>query len=316
MKKVKARTVLDEILRAFGKKMADLRFQSSFTLATFKDAHVALTDRIRRLKNFSKRHSTKESKRVLPVMWNAAPAVDLTSDACRAFSIGAQKAEDEELLAILVSNLNYQHLWLFVNAYEIYETYFKDLYGALGYLDRKIWRGCDFGKAREDQIKSKQLAWFQEQVRRTVAKHNIKEILSALRSGLDHFERFEQRNPLSLDVCFWTGVATLFRHVIVHSNGHIIDSDLVPALQEHTGHSFSGSSSGRMKLTAVRKYLRKRHEHWELWLIDERRLKPPYHFVNKPLFDMVEILTNHACLAYKLALRHFQHLPFWERQAK
>jgi hypothetical protein len=176
---------------------------------------------------------------------------------------------------------------------------------------------CDFGKTRPNEIGHKHLEWFLEQVRSGIGKNNIQEILSVLRETIADFEKFEASNCLSLDMRLWTAVAGLFRHRVVHSKGRILHSYLIPALKKSTGHSFcSSKASPSKKLASIKRYLRKNDDHWELQLIDETRLKPPYHFVQKPLFDMVDILTNHACLAYAQALRHFGHVPFWQQGRK
>jgi hypothetical protein len=103
MKKSKAKNILDKVILSFGKKIAAIRFESTFTISSFGDARVALTKRIKTLKD------TGQLK--FRGMWSAAPATDLTRSDRFSFALGAQQAQDRELLQILVSNLNNQHLW-------------------------------------------------------------------------------------------------------------------------------------------------------------------------------------------------------------
>ena len=129
-------------------------------------------------------------------------ATDLSDPISQSFPLGRGKAEEGELLDALVANLNSQHQWLLAYAYEAFERYYKDLYGAIGYLDRNIWRGSDFGKERIKDLKNKKFHWFQEQARVTIAKTNIKEILGVLREKIAGFESHEKSNPKGVDYQF------------------------------------------------------------------------------------------------------------------
>lgn len=291
MKKSQAKATLDPIFHEFGQRLALIQFESWFTVMNFKDLYRHL-------------RSTNQT------MMSFADATNLSKSKLSFFSIGSRRLQDKELSKELKFSLNQQHLWLFASAYEIYEAYVKNLYSALGYLDRRLWRCEDFGSISVTEIVQKQLPWFQKRVRESVAKHNIKEILSVLRSRLPSFKERERKNCLKTDMTFWIGLVSFFRHVIVHNYGIVERSSFWDRLEKASGHVLTGGGASIQKKRAfVEKFLRKNGQDYRIWIIDVRRPTQP----NASLFGTIlNRLSSHAYLAYHEAAVHFGFKPFRE----
>jgi hypothetical protein len=299
MKKTQAKQIIDGQINRFGEEIAAVRFESMFSVYSFKDAHESLTRRVETLK--------------FQEMWTAVPAKDVTQSPPAFVSIGGRRAKDQELINILIDNLNNQNLWLFVLAYEALERFYKDFYAALGYLDRNLWLCSDFGTVKIGDLRAKDLQWFQAQVRKTVAKHNIDGILQSLRNSFPNFAKAESGDVFDLKM--WFGVAALFRNVIVHSDSRIAKEELTQRLEKATGLSFTGErESVKMRWRLVHRYIRLSGNYYELEAINRSMTRPPYHLINSPVDSLIEKLTSHAYLAYKVAMIHFGQQPLWERQ--
>lgn len=273
---------------------------------------MPLAARVKKLKDFSDEHERKTGKAVFREMWTAVPASDVRQSPPGYIAVGAKGAKDEQILAALIENLNSQNLWLQVSVFEAYEKFFKDFYGALGYLDRNLWRCSDFGDTSPGELSGKDITWHQAQVRKTIARHDIKAILSRLRDILPVFADHES-GP-EVDLRMWVGVAGAFRHCIVHSRASLPESDVTSMLEKASGESFTGKKKEVcMRRAIVGRYFRFEDGVCHLEGIDRRQLKPSYAFVNKPTTDLMEKLVSHAALAYSAALMHFGRQPFWER---
>ena len=316
MKRSQAEPKLDAAFLSFGEAIAAYRFDSNFSVTSFKDAHTPLVARVKTLKEFSDQHEHKTGKAVFREMWTTVPASDVRQSPPGYIAVGAKGAKDEQILAALIENLNNQNLWLQVSAFEAYEKFYKDLYGALGYLDRNLWRCSDFGEASLDEFSQKDIAWHQAQVRKTIARHDIKQILARLRAVLPVFAERETGPDANLRM--WVGIAGAFRHIIVHSRASLPEPDVTAMLEKASGESFTGKKKEvRMRRAIVHlKYLRTADGMCSIEGIDRRQLKPSYAFVNKPTLDLMEKLVSHAALAYSASLMHFDRKPFWERDQK
>lgn len=284
---------MDAILHAYGEAIAAYLFDSNFSVNSFKNALAtgsALCGR----------------------MWTAVPATDVRYSPPRLVLVGEKGAQDEQILAAMIENLNNQNLWILVSAFESYEKFFKDFYGALGYLDRNLWLCSDFGDTSLGELDGKDMAWHQEQVRKTIARHDIKPILSRLRKV---FPVFADREAGPDDYLrMWVGIAGAFRNCIVHARAALPKSDVTHELEKACGESFTGKKEEVvLRRVSVGRYFRFEGEICHLEGIDRKQLKPSYVFVNKPTTDLIEKLVSHAALAYSAALMHFGRKPFWER---
>jgi len=315
MKRSQAESNLDAIFLEFGKAIAAYRFDSNFSVTSFKEAHQPLAEKVEKFKQFFDGHELKKNKAVFHQMWTAVLANDVRHSPPIYITVGAKGAKDEQILSALIDNLNSQNLWLQVSAFESYEKFFKDFYGVLGYLDRNLWLCSDFGATSLNKLSEKPISWYQVQVRKTIGRHDIKQIIDRLRNALPVFADRETCPDLNLKM--WVGIAGAFRHRIVHSQASLPEVDVTGMLEKASGESFTGTKKDVLKRKAmVAPYLRFEDGVCHLEGIDRRQLEPPYHFVNKPTTDLMDMLVSHAALVYSSALMYFDKEPFWDRNKK
>ena len=167
---------LNAVLLSFGESIASYRFASYLSCKTFNEAKEKLDSQINK-------YSVN--------LWAAASASDVRKSPRALIEIGAKGASNEQVLKTLSDNHNHQNLWIMVSAFEAYEKFLKDLYGALGYLDQSLWRCEDFGNIKISQLNDKDKTWFVDRVRQTIAINSTKKITARLR---DNFPSFEARN--------------------------------------------------------------------------------------------------------------------------
>lgn len=309
MRTLEAETVLDEVILALGNRLAQIRFESLFSVSTFVEAHKYLSHMSRITQSRTPREPTGHRFRH---MWAAMSAMDVRAWPPTSIAIGGKQAQDEQFVEILVENLNGQHLWLLVQAFEALEEYYKNLYAALGYLDTDLWFCDDVGHVRVPDVAMNDLCWFQGQVRKTVARHNVDRILKNLRALFPQFATIEMNE---INLAMWFDVATFFRHLIVHGQAQIPEADLVPRLSKATGHSFTCQSGEFADLYfSVISYFEKRGAVCYLNFIERDNIRPPYHGIGDRFERLTSKLGSHACLSYALALTHFGKRPFWERE--
>ncbi len=302
MKRSQSRKVLDQVLHSFAQHIASVQFEAYMSSSGFADAHKEF----RAALNNRPAHQANKRARYRQV-WTAVPILDLRqADICNV-AIGAHGARDEDLLEALVIRYNHQLQWLLATAYEAYEAFFKGLYGALGYLDRNLWRCSDFGAVPIPDIAGKDVPWFQAQARQSIARHNIREVLSVVREKLPAFADKERNNALGYDLVFWIGAIETFRHIVVHSQGQIEKTALWTAIQKKTGHSMQGN-----KKAGIRAFLSTSGNQYAIWLVSRGQLHGPYHQIDRKLQELLKILGSHAALAYSTALVHFGKQPLWE----
>ena len=240
MKRHEAVKTLDAVFTQLTAQLTKTRFEATFVTSLFKDTIIQLEESLQTGKEFKK---SKDLDISVMGLWVALPVVDLTAPKTEWFSAGATKAEEDEILATLIRNLNTQHQWLLVEAFEILENYLKDLYGVLGYLDRSLWRCSDFGNITPTEISGNDLEWHKNQVRKTV-KHNTKEIRKRLSDTIDGVSNYLSSNCRRHNYNFLIGCIETLRHVIVHSSGQIDWNDLLGAVSKNTGESLTGNAEG------------------------------------------------------------------------
>lgn len=309
LRTLEAETILDELILALGDRLAQIRFESLFSVSTFVEAHKYLSDMSRITQSRTPREPTGHRFRH---MWAAMSAMDVRAWPPTSIAIGGKQAQDEQFIEFLVENLNGQHLWLLVQAFEALEKHYKDFYGALGYLDTNLWFCDDMGHTRVPDIPMNDLSWFQGQVRKTIARHNVDGILKNLRALFPQFATIETNE---VNLALWFNVAAFFRHLIVHGQAQIPEADLVPKLTKATGHSFTCQSREFADLHfSVVSYFENRGGTCHLKLVERDKIRPPYHGIGDRFERLISKLGSHACLSYALALTHFGKRPFWERE--
>jgi hypothetical protein len=300
--------VLDGLFLALGERFAQIRFESLFAASTFTAAHQEMTQLAVLSQQTQPNAATGHRFRH---MWAAMPAMDVRQWPPTSIAIGGRQAQDDEFISMLIENLNGQLLWLLVQAFEGIEKHYKDFYAALGYLDENLWQCADFGNARIPELAGFPLTWFQDQVRRTVGRHNVDGILNNLRRL---FPAFAAAETNQIDLGLWFDAAAFFRHMIVHGQARIPEAELIPRLAEATGHSFTGHT----REVALRNWSMVSHFElhggiYTLWLVDRNRVRPPYHGLDDRFDRLLNKLASHAALTYATVMQHFGRQPFWER---
>ncbi len=311
MRTADVQPVLDALILGLGERLSQIQFDSLFAAATFKEGHAEL---VQQTEHFAQRASGTAQNHGYRQMWAAMTATDVRGDDPVWIAIGGRQAQDEEFVAMLVENLNGQLLWLLVQAFEAIEKFYKDFYGALGYLDERLWQCADFGNVRLPELTALSLSWHQDQVRRTIGKHNVDGILNSIRRVFPSFAAAETNVTRNVDLALWFDAAAFFRHMIVHGRASIPEADLVPRLTEATGQSFTGKDkSVIMRKWSMVSHFELHNGVYSLWLVDRATLRPPYHAVASRLERILHELASHAALAYAIAMGHFGQIPFWER---
>lgn len=313
MKRSQAIRVLDRIILELSKEIATVHFESFFIINQFKVAIGELRDSLKRAKRIKKNHDIQTP---LVGLWTAHYFNDLSDPDFPFFSLGKKSAQENELIQVLVKNMNLQHQWLLVQAYEAFESFYKNLYGALGYLDMSIWRGSDFGNIRIKDAKNKNLFWYKNTAKRTIGKNSIREILNVLRANLEDFESFEKAKKTKTNHKFNIGLVEAFRHIIVHAGGKIETLKLFEAVEQKTGHSLNGNSkSVSDKRTMIASFLETDGDKSIICLTDKKRLLAKNNNAQPSnLFKtLLEYLSNHSALAYSQSIRRFGYEPIWKR---
>jgi hypothetical protein len=313
MKRRDAVKTLDATFTKLTNELTKTRFEAEYVTSLFKGTITQLEDSLQTAKEFKKSKALDSS--VVMGLWIALPIVDLTASKIEWLSVGTTKAEDDEILDALICNLRTQHQWLLVEAFEILESYLKDLYGVLGYLDRSLWRCSDFGNITPAEIGDNDLEWHKNQVRKT-AKNNTKEIRKRISDKIDGVSNYLSNNCRQRDYSFLIGCIETLRHVIVHSSGLIDWNDLLDAVSKNTGEVLTGDKKGPKSL---RKFLRSFVDSTmiesvvEITLINKANIQPPFHFINKPFLYLLEHIGSYGALLYSQSLRHFGKEPYWCR---
>lgn len=312
MKGHEAVKALDAVFTELTAQLIKMRFEATFVTSLFKDTIIQLEESLQAAKDFKRSKNLDAS---VMGLWVALPIVDLTATKADWFSVGSTKVEEDEILSTLIHNLNKQHQWLLVEAFESLETYLKDLYGVLGYLDRSLWRCSDFGNITPTEISGNDLEWHKKLVHKTFSQNtkNIRNIMTDKITGLSDYL---SNNCRRRDYDFLIGCIETLRHVIVHSSGKICWNCLLKGVSKNTGKTLSGDKKGPKSL---RQYLHELTESSvngsmvEITLINKANLHPPFHFVNQPFLQILEHLGSYGALLYTQSLRHFNEQPNWIR---
>lgn len=309
MRPAEVQPVLDELFLGLGKRFAQIRFESMFVVSTFAAAHQEMTQLASLTKQRQPNAATGHRFRN---MWAAMPAMDVRQWPPISIAIGGRQAQDEEFIFMLIENLNGQLLWLLVQAFEAIEKYYKDFYGALGYLDNNLLQCSDFGNVRIPELADLSLVRYQEQVRRIIGRHNVDDILNNLRRVFPAFAKAETNH---IDLKLWFDAAAFFRHMIVHERACIPKAELLPRLAKATGHSFTGHTQEvKKRFFLMVSHFELQSDTYSLLLIDRNCLRSPYTGLNDRFDRLLNKLSSHAALTYATAMEHFGQQPFWERQ--
>jgi hypothetical protein len=313
MKKAKAIKTLDKIFNELAGQLTKIQFKSSFVTSEFINSIRPLQESIARAKELRRDKNLPNS---VIGLWVALPIVDLTSSKQEWFSIGKEKAEEDELLATLISNLDTQQQWLLVEAFEVLERYIKDIWGALGFLDKSLWQCSDFGDIMPSEIGRMNLQWHMTQVRKTIAKHNTKKIREYFRNKITGIGEYESSNNRGYDYSFIVGCIEALRHIIVHSSGEMSLQSIYDTIEKQTGKSLDGNKESPLSLRHfVDNFIKTQRisSKAKITLINEKNIREPFHQVDKPLLSLLEHLGCYCALIYTKSIEHFGYEPLWKR---
>lgn len=152
-----------------------------------------------------------------------------------------------------------------VEAYEAFEDYLSRLYAYIGYKDHTFWFAKDFGDISIDELKTKDLKWFENRVKNKEKKPES--IYMHFRKKMPLIELFEKNNPQNIDYKFKILLISKLRHQIVHTRGIISDID------NFTGEILKPWSQEKKEAKQKHKddifyYLREEDSKYHVWLLD------------------------------------------------
>lgn len=305
MNKDETNNVLDEKLRSFGSEIANILLDSMFIIKSFRYAQIGLGKEAENLNKFFEKLDNESSTTPYLAMWTAVTVKDVSLSPPEYLPIYDKSASPNEMLTIITEYLNQQLLWLIVQAYESFETFNKDFYACLGFLDRDLWFCSDFGKYTIKDLENKELHWYKTQVRKNIGKNNIKDILNRYKEIFREYENFEKQEPDNL--LFWIKYIEFIRHTIVHTNSSVPSSELNDKLTKFTGIAFPSKKAELKKhQTQMLEYFTKVGDLFKLQVIDKSNLGIPNSSVTIPTKYLIEKLTSHAYLTYKSSITLFQ----------
>ena len=316
MKRAQARKALDAVFVTLGDAMAACFFESHLSVSAFRDSYDPLLARIKAARLASGGRKSGVGELVLREMGVTFLVENMHAHCPRTISIGSRGVKDEKILGAFVGSLNAQNLWLLVSAYEAYERFFKDLFGALGYLDRNLWRCSDYGETRLQDVARNGIRWHQQRAREVVRKNGgVKHVFSRLYDAFPSFrEREEAEPPLNLRA--WCKIAGVLRHRIVHSQACGPEEELIAELEKASGMCLRPKTPDAcVQAHTVMQYLRTEGNVCQIQGIEHRCLETGHGPLNRPTTFLMEKLATHACLAYSTAMEHFGEMPVWERAA-
>lgn len=298
MRQSEAMEILDTLLFSLGKRFAEIEIESEYAIKNFEN-------------------TLKNPKRGF--IGRNVLAMDVRKNPPQEITLSGAHAMDEEFIDILVNNLNNQHLWLLVQAFEAIEKYYKDFYGALGYLDENLWQCEDFGKVRLSDVKAKDLLWFQNQVRETKKLRNVDAILKKLHQIFPAIDKaLALAKTKGIDLEFNFKAVAFFRHKIVHEKASILEKELIQQFEDNKIVEKNSPWTDNLK-SWVHYHFKLQNGIYTIWMIDWTRnykdINSTINKLNDNFDDMLRLLVSHVCLTYAIALFYFGQKPFWERRA-
>lgn len=307
MKKSQSPKVLDLILSEFARRIAFVRFDSYTAQHNLKDPHKALKEALNK-------DRTLDPKKRISSRGIMAYAYDLRVDDLKEspelIILEKKWAVNQDLLNELVVNFNTQLRWLLVSACESYFLFVKELYGAIGFLDRQFWPCKDYGKIRLAEVNKQNLPWHQERAKNLRAA----DIFKVFRSSFPNLDKYECP-PYIPNPKFWLITIENFRHSIVHAGSVFDVHSLVQKL--NNGVNKKDAFSPEKTIGLLSYYCKDVNGQSQIWIIEETSIqKGNYGFIDRPFLTLLENLSSHACLLYSCALEHFGHSPRWERKKK
>ncbi len=326
MRKSQAEKVLNREVTSFGRRMSILTFEEMLATSQFKEAHKQFVDYIAKAKG----HANPELRNFVlkkAIMFSGAVGTDVTHRTVIHFPLGGKSIKLREKEHALIENLNRQYCWLLVSAYESYESFLKELYACMGFLDTALWQCNDYGSVSPSQVNKLRLQWFKDRVRDRANpkfREGVSYVLQRFRNTFHSIASYEKttlssgRMSLYSDGLLHHSVDTLplamtchlaekLRHAIVHNQGSI---NSIQSLCASIG------VNGMKKSAIVSSYTRASTEVAYIWLVYDEKGMLDYRFLSLRISHLFESLCAHACLLYKSCLGHFGKSPYWDRQNK
>jgi hypothetical protein len=114
---------------------------------------------------------------------------------------------------------NKQYLWLFVEAYELFEDFLEHAYCLSCVSDHTLW----LAKAGDEVPADAKYEWFHSRLETFIGKS--KRILETLRNAMPEIQLKEKRNALNVNLRGLTTFAEKMRHIIVHNSARTNDKN-------------------------------------------------------------------------------------------
>ncbi len=213
--------LIDEItltLSIFTDKLVEI---TNYTYFIDKVSNQTLESYQKQLENFKNGDYGDSEKYGDIIGFNSMSSWNIMTD-CHE-SVGHTSYSFEDLINTTRLHHNKQYQWLLVEAYEAFEDYLSRLYAYVGYKDHTFWFAEYFGDISRNELKIKDLKWFENCVEDDRKKPES--IYKNFRKKMPLIELFEKNNPQKIDYKFKILLISQLRHRIVHTKGIISDID-------------------------------------------------------------------------------------------
>ena len=234
--------------------------------------------------------------------WVRFYAWDLHKEPRREITLGDNGRVGGELQHSILRVVNYHHNWLLVSAYEGLDRFLKDIFAGIGLHEPSYWRGSDLNGV---DLSAMDLPAIKKRVRCTIGRQGTKEIMNHIRHVFQLNDGCRNNSQESLAACsprFWRGVAEVFRHHIVHSEGRFYGPEerFFNKASEATGESFIGCSDS--VVNNRKQFKRFLHgldsEVTEIWTVDQSLLRSKAPGAHAPFRFLMTGITTFALLVY------------------
>lgn len=303
---------LDHVIFEFRDAISRVSFATSLAVADFKRSHKALLE-----------NQANSIPHGMSIKLHLRDWYSLQKPSTFDFSMTEQL--NAEYTRTCVENLNDQLKWQLATIFELQETFVKDLYAGIGFLDNGAWTGNDYGKNLTSEIEEKDTEWFKFQVR-NAHKGNCNEIYKQFK------KLFPEYATQPVELTFTRIVFEKLRHLIVHQQGKTTNEKFWSAIKKGHGVSLEGDGETAINARqAVERVVPMHKGIRTVWLINNDSLKiqevnklsmpgeapkirmPSYHGIDRPLNKLRDFMIDYTCMLYAMVIRRFGEKPFWMR---
>lgn len=325
-------SMLDGVVRAFETRVAELNFRHFSSMNFFH----AQFDKINELLDaYSRRDIDVESvwmgsRTFFSDVGAGDHVLDLSKERADVVPLKGTTAKGNELHTNLNNALNDQLSWILVGLFESHETFLKDLYATIGYLDSGLWPARHLTQKRSGKSFFTWQFWlgprkpgpseykYYSQKARSISSRNCDEILVQLRKAFPRFAEFENTKWINQesDLALWRSVVELFRHLIVHQHGEDDEDKFWKSVTKKTGRAVVGNKESVARFRAgIGSFLVVDGGRIRIRLVKDKMIgKSKNHtHVDGPFNKLFEAILNQSFLAYREVISHFGSHPYWCR---